>query len=326
MKWLVTGGCGFIGTALIGRLRREGGHLIRVVDDLSVGTRESLEATGPVTGWDGASGWGDRGEVELAVGDVRDERLALRVAEGADVIVHLAANTGVELSVRNPRDDCTINVLGTLNYLEAARHCGVRRFVFASSGAPVGEVEPPIHEELAPHPVSPYGASKLAGEGYCSAYHGAFGLETVALRFSNVYGPGSSHKGSVVAKFIRLALQGLTWELYGGGQQTRDFLYIDDLVDAVVRSAVTPGLGGELFQIASGRETRVVEMAQLLAAALRRQGVEPPPMKEEAPRVGDVRRNYSDVTKAKRILGWRPETKLENGLEQTVEYFLLMLA
>ncbi|MDQ3864425.1 MAG: NAD-dependent epimerase/dehydratase family protein, partial [Actinomycetota bacterium] len=172
MNWLITGGCGFLGTAFVRSLVEEGGHAVRVVDDLSVGEREDLGAVCRyVESHEDLDAFPEPGEpVELIVGDILHEHLALRAARGADVIVHLAANTGVAPSVEDPRKDCMSNVLGTFNYLEAARHNSVPRFVFASSGAAVGEVEPPLHEELAPHPVSPYGSSKLAGEGYCSAY------------------------------------------------------------------------------------------------------------------------------------------------------------
>ena len=149
-----------------------------------------------------------KNQVELIVGDIRDADKTLKVCKGIDVIVHLAANTGVGPSVEDPRTDMEANIIGTFNMLDAARQNKVKKFIFASSGAPIGECEPPIHEELAPHPVSPYGASKLAGEGYCSAYYRTFDVSTVALRFGNVYGPGSSHKSSVLAKFIRQALSG----------------------------------------------------------------------------------------------------------------------
>ena len=141
----------------------------------------------------------------------------LAATEGADVVIHLAANTGVGPSVENPRMDCETNVTGTLNALEAARAAGAGRFVFASSGAPLGVQTPPLHEEMAPHPASPYGASKLAGEGYCSAWFHSFGVETVVLRFGNVYGEGSTRKASVVAKFIKRALAGEVLEIYGDG-------------------------------------------------------------------------------------------------------------
>ena len=253
MRWLITGGCGFIGTSLLAALQREGGHQVRVFDDLSVGSAADLGEVSAFTTVDAAAlestPWSDS-TTQLVVGDVRDEALTTAVAHGADVIIHLAANTGVQPSVQDPRRDCTINVLGTLNLLEAARAHGVRRFVLASSGGTViGDSEPPIHENLVPRPKSPYGASKSAGEGYLSAYHGSFGIDTVALRFSNVYGPRSSHKNSVVARCIRRALEGRSLEIFGDGLQTRDYVYIDDLVAAIRVAASADGLGGEVYQV-----------------------------------------------------------------------------
>ena len=324
--WLITGGCGFIGRNLIQDLLAEGGHGVRIVDNLSEGSREDLEQVSPFTersrsAMDSKTA-PQQGAVELVVGDIRDTELALAACGGCDVIVHLAANTGVAPSVDNPRLDCEVNVLGTLNYLEAARHNQVQRFVFASSGAPVGECQPPIHEELAPHPVSPYGASKLAGEGYCSAYCRTFGVETVALRFGNVYGPLSGRKSSVVAKFIRRALAGEPLEIYGDGGQTRDFIYIDDLVAAVRLAASTPDVGGEVFQIATARETTVSEVAERLTAVLQKQDIGPVSIEHAAPRLGDVQRNFSDTSKAESMLGWSASTSLEKGLEETVQWFV----
>jgi len=239
-----------------------------------------------------------------------------------DVIIHLAANTGVPVSVEKPRLDMECNVIGTFNMLEAARVDGVKRFVFASSGAPAGEVTPPIHEELPSHPVSPYGASKLAGEGYCSAFYKSFGVETVALRFSNVYGPGSTHKSSVVAKFIKQALAGEPLVIYGDGAQTRDFIYIDDLINALVLSAAGKGIGGETFQIATSRETTLDEITALMIKVFENKGVEKPEIEKTAPRLGDVKRNFSDTSKAKKILGWQSKWTLAEGLETTVAWFL----
>ncbi len=243
MNWLITGGCGFIGTTLINRLKDEGGHNIRVIDNLSTGTKDDLRLVCSFVEKGTDSIDGPPQDIELVVGDILDKDLALGVVQGSDVIVHLAANTGVGPSVKDPRSDCFANVIGTFNYLEAARYQQVKRFIFASSGAPIGEAAPPIHEELPAHPVSPYGASKLAGEGYCSAYYSSFGIDTVSLRFGNVYGPGSKHKSSVVAKFIRLALDGQILEIYGDGTQTRDFIYIDDLVEAILLSATRQKVG-----------------------------------------------------------------------------------
>ncbi len=325
MNWLITGGCGFIGTALVRSLAQEGGHGVRVIDDLSAGTREDLARAGrfierPPADIDPMPSGSP--PVELVAGDILEERLALRAAEGADVIVHLAANTGVAPSVEDPRRDCLVNVVGTLNYLEAARHNGVQRFVFASSGATVGEVEPPIHEEMPPHPVSPYGASKLAGEGQCSAYFRTFGVETVALRFGNVYGPLSGHKNSVVARFVKRAMRGEVLEIYGDGTQTRDFIYVEDLIRSVRLAATAEGVGGETFQIATNAETTVQELVEKLLPVLAAAGIEDVEVRQAAPRLGDVMRNYSDTSKAGHMLGWQAEVDLEEGLRRTVDWFM----
>ena len=328
-NWLITGGCGFLGTSLILYLRKMRPDVrIRVLDNLSVGTLEDLAAVGffNKVKRDGsdlgpeAEGW--EHPLQLVVGDIRDFEAALACAPDMDVIVHLAANTGVAPSVEDPRADMEANVVGTFNVLEAARRHGVARFVFASSGAPIGEVEPPIHEELAPHPVSPYGASKLAGEGYCSAYHRSFGLDTVALRFGNVYGPGSGHKNSVVAKFIKQALNGATLEIYGDGQQTRDFIYIDDLSRAILLAATKPSVGGHTFQIATHSETTVSEIVDLLRNVFEANGLPFAEVIHTAPRIGDVKRNFSDTSKAKAMMGWSAETFLADGLEKTLRWFV----
>ena len=359
-NWLITGGCGFIGTALISSILQEiPGARIRVLDNLSGGSREDLgstceftEITHDMLSSDAGALQGSSG-VELLVGDIRDATLTRNAASGMDCIVHLAANTGVGPSVQDPVKDMESNVQGTLNMLEAARKHSVNSFIFASSSAPVGETEPPVHEEIAPHPVSPYGASKLAGEGYCSAYYRTFGVKTVALRFGNVYGPGSTHKTSVVAKFIRQALNGESCVIYGDGSQTRDFIYIHDLVEAILKAATatdhrpkekfeirisnfefigdtkdpaTTDNGnkapwGEVFQIATNKEHTVNEMAEMLSMQLERHGIA---MKLEHgdPMVGDIRRNYSDTSKARRILGWHCYVDLSEGLARTVDWFI----
>jgi UDP-glucose 4-epimerase len=327
MRWLITGGCGFIGRNLLRGLLHASDAVFRIVDDLSTGTREELgylvkfsevDATEPTVRW---SNW-SHSRVELVRADIRDLGVARKVTVGAEVVVHLAGNTGVAPSVEDPISDCSKNVIGTLNYLEPARLNGVRRFVFASSGAAVGDHTPPIHEELAPHPVSPYGASKLAGEVYCSAYARSFGIETVALRFGNCYGPLSSHKSSVVAKFLREAFSGKPWEIYGDGEQTRDFVYVEDIVGAIMLAANADRVGGEVFQIATNAETTVSELATKLGQILRSYNINPPAVSFARPRVGDVKRNYSDTSKARARLGWSPRVSLDEGLKHTVRWFL----
>ncbi len=329
-RWLVTGGCGFIGKSLIGYLLTNNlaGH-IRVLDNLSIGTREDLGAvcnfadinlsglgSGRALGSDSAS------KVALIADDIRNPEISKSACEGIDIIVHLAANTGVGPSVSNPQRDMEHNVIGTFNMLEGARRHKVSRFIFASSGAPVGEVAPPIHEEIAPKPVSPYGASKLAGEGYCSAFYRSYGLKTVALRFGNVYGPGSSRKDSVVARFIKLALAGQTLEVFGDGEQTRDYIYTEDLLEAI-RCAALSDSGGEVFQIATQKETSVNHLVKELEAVLK---IQHPELilrvRHASKRIGDVRYNYSDTSKAAQMLGWSSKWTLKRGLEETVRWFI----
>ncbi|MGI0024100.1 MAG: NAD-dependent epimerase/dehydratase family protein [Nitrososphaera sp.] len=319
-RYLVTGGCGFIGTALIGRIRQaEPAAAIRVLDSLLVGTAEDLRRVSAFTRRPAGDCRAATGVV-LVEGDVRDFDTALHCADGVDCIVHLAASTGVPISVEDPRTDMESNVIGTFNMLEAARRSSVRKFVFASSGAPIGEAQPPFHEEIPARPVSPYGASKLAGEGYCCAYAKTFGLSTVSLRFGNVYGPGSRHKSSVIAKFIRQALLGQTCEIYGDGTQSRDFIYIDDLVNAVL-CAIERNVSGELFHIATGREHTVAEVVVLISEILRERGITMS-IEHGAWRTGDVMRNFADTRKAESVLGWRPATDLRGGISNTAVYFI----
>jgi UDP-glucose 4-epimerase len=342
IRWLITGGCGFIGLNLVKNLIEEGGHYIRIVDDLSVGTREDLSQVCNFTeinpkslnsqSFSTASNQTKPdalrsglcampAEVDLIVADILDAEFALKAAEGIDVIVHLAANAGVPQSVKDPRIDCVTNIIGTLNYLEAARHNHVKRLIFASSNATVGECTPPIHEELAPHPVSPYGASKLASESYCSAYYHTYGLETVSLRFGNVYGKFSSNKNSVVAKFIKRVLEGKPLEIYGDGTQTRDFIYIDDLIQAIRLSIVSDQAAGETFQISTNKETTICELVNKLLAILKDLGFRNVKTYNVAHRLGDVRRNFADTSKAKRILSWESKTELKDGLKKTAQWF-----
>jgi UDP-glucose 4-epimerase len=328
-KWLITGGCGFIGTSLIVHLHHHHPAVqIIVLDNFSVGSPNDL---GELCGFetinvdqldaDTLSTAFKAVSVVLVEGDIRDEAHCLACSRGVDVIVHLAANTGVSPSVEDPRSDMVSNVIGTFNMLEAAHQNQVKRFIFASSGAPAGEVEPPIHEELAPHPVSPYGASKLAGEGYCSAFYRTFGLETVCLRFGNVYGPGSGHKSSVVAKFIKKAFGGKVLEIYGDGRQTRDFIYIEDLVRAIFQGASVSEAAGETFQIATSREHTVNELVEVLISVLKEFDAGNCKVVNSEPRQGDVRRNFSDTSKAQKMLCWQAKIELAEGLMETVRWF-----
>ncbi|MFV0410933.1 MAG: NAD-dependent epimerase/dehydratase family protein [Paracoccus sp. (in: a-proteobacteria)] len=331
MKWLVTGGAGFVGSNLISAVLNDAetaGDEVQVVvlDNFSASSFNEFRQGAPL---DQAQMIGPSDEVwdparRLGVleGDIRNMDDVSRASMGADIIVHLAANTGVQPSVTSPRLDCDQNVLGTLNMLEGAREAGVSRFVFASSGAPAGLCTPPITETIAPRPVSPYGASKLAGEAYCCAYAVSFGVPTVALRFSNIYGPRSWRKGSVVATFIRRAMAGEPITINGDGTQTRDFIHIDDLTRAIRLAGTVPGISGELYQVATGQETSVNELLALMQEHFTAAGL-PEIKTDRAERsAADVLRNFADASKAARELGWKPERSLDEGLGETLDWFL----
>ncbi len=208
------------------------------------------------------------------------------------------------------------NLSVTFSMLEASRAAGVARFVFASSGAAVGEVNP-IHEEVVPKPVSPYGAGKLAGEAYCGAFAASFGLHTVALRFSNVYGPFSPHKRNAVPNFVKRCLTGEPLVIYGDGSQTRDFVYVEDLCDAIHRALTTEGIAGEVFQVATGKETSVADLAALVKEVTGSASE----IRFEPKRSGEVYKSRADISKARRVLGFDPKVELPEGIARTAGWY-----
>jgi UDP-glucose 4-epimerase len=298
---LVTGGAGFIGSALV-RLLVERGDDVCVYDNLSTGSPELLDGTG----------------AELVRGDVRDVDALQGAAQGCDVVFHLAAGTGVLPSIEDPFADFDLNAGGTLAALWAARSVGAGRFVFSSSNAPLGAGAYPASEEKPTAPLSPYGAGKAAGEAYCSAFHGAYGLEAVAVRFSNAYGPRSGHKGNVIPLFLKRLLAGEELVVYGDGTQTRDFVFVEDLAAGLGLASTVEGVGGEIFQLASGVETSLNALVDLLADVTGHE----PVLRHEPPRPGEILRNYSLIDKAQERLGYGPATALPEGLRRTYEWFL----
>lgn len=296
---LVTGGAGFIGASLVRRLVAEN-HRVSVLDDFSTGQHRHLEGL----------------DLELHKGDIRDHDLVAKVVPGHNAVIHLAAQSGVVTSIRDPMHDCTVNVMGTLNLLDRARIAGVQRFVFASSNACLGRQNPPASEDKAPLPLSPYGSSKVAAEAYCLSYWGTWRLPTVALRFGNVYGPFSEEKSSVVAKFFKDITEIGRITVEGDGCQTRDFVYVEDICDALL-AALASDLGGEVFQIATGVETSINDLVTIIRDIVGR----PIEINNAPARQGDARKNYSNIIKAKRLLNWEPRTDLREGLRKTWSWF-----
>lgn len=303
MKVLITGGLGFIGSNLVEYLLHKTDWSIKIYDNDTTKTLENNERT------------------ELIYGDIRDYNALLENIKDCEYVVHLAAQTLVIDSIDNPLYDAETNVIGTINVLNASKKVGIKKVIMASSAAPLGEQEPPVNEGKVPKPSSPYGASKLSCEGYCSAFSASYDLKTVVLRFSNVYGPKSYNKGSAVAKFIKQILTNEQILLYGDGNQTRDLIHVDDICQAILL-----GIKKELpnnfslFQIGTGKETSVNRLLEIIKKEFENKK-NILPFKYENARKGEILRNYTDITKAKNELGFIPEISLEEGIKTTIDWF-----
>jgi UDP-glucose 4-epimerase len=297
---LITGGAGFIGRHLADHLTRQDDVSVTVIDNESLGDRKHL----------------DLDRVRFIEGDIRNRDALGSALEGQEVVVHLAADTRVIESIADPSHNFDTNVVGTFNLLELSRELGVRRIVAASTGGAIlGDVEPPVHERLAPQPTSPYGASKLMLEGYLSAYSSSYSLSTCALRFSNIYGPRSFHKGSVVAHFFKQILDGEKLVVYGDGSQTRDYLFVSDLVQAIWIAAQSSAQGA--FQLGSGKPTTLNQLLDVMRTVT---GLDLDVVYREF-RAGEVRDTWCDIQKARAGFGFDPATGLEDGLALTWDWF-----
>lgn len=302
MNVLITGGLGFVGLNLSAWLLAKGAS-VRVFDVLSKPPAPSLLDP----------------RVALCQGDVRDSDAVRQAVRDMDVVVHLAAEPGVLQSLEAPLRSHAVNNTGTLHVLEAARQGNIRKLIFGSSNAVLGGAVPG-QETTLPRPLTPYGVTKLAGEAYCAAYTASFGVPTVSLRFSNLYGPHSFHKSSVVASFLKRALAGEPLSLAGGGRQTRDFLHVDDLAVAI-GLAIDKAPAGSVFQIGSGVETSIRALALHVQGAVREQAGIEVPVVDGPVRPGEVERNYSDISLARTALDFRPDIPLEIGIPRTVQWF-----
>ena len=302
MRALVTGGAGFIGSRVT-RALIDAGREVVVLDDLSSGFRRNLDGL-PLS--------------RLIEADVRDRDAVDAACEGAEVVFHLAASVGNKRSIDDPRADASINLLGTLNVLEAARRANVRKIVLSSSVGVLGDVELlPVTEEHPTRPLSPYGVSKLAAEKMALVYNGLHGLETACLRYFNVYGPGqrSDAYGSVIPIFAFRMLAGEPLTVYDDGEQTRDFVYVDDVARANLLAA-EPSAPSGVFNIASGSAVSVNRLVELLREA---SGLDAR-LIYEPPRPGDVRHSLADTAKARRELGFEAAVGLEEGVERYLDW------
>jgi UDP-glucose 4-epimerase len=317
MRWcLVTGGAGFLGSHLVEALL-ERGYRVRVLDDFSSGKRENLAPF--------------QSQIELQVGSVTDVTAVESAIRGCELVFHLAAIASVQRSLEDPLQTHAVCATGTLQVLQAARHLGVRRVVYAGSSSCYGDQSDKLSGETATaslrpcreddplRPLSPYAAAKLAGEMYCRAFSQAFGLETVVLRFFNIYGPRQDAKSpysGVIALFANAMLQGQSPTIYGDGLQSRDFVFVADAVQALLLAAETPSARGQVYNIGTGQATTVLALVEHFNRLLGTNIV----ARHGPPRPGDVRHSLADITRARRELRYQPRTPLPEGLRLTLDW------
>jgi UDP-glucose 4-epimerase len=306
MNILVTGGAGFIGSHLVEALLKKG-HRVRVLDDFSSGDRRNLKAV--------------RQDVEVLKGDCADPAAARRAAKGMEVVYHEAAVPSVPRSVKEPLLSHRANATATLSMLVAARDAGARRLIYAGSSSVYGDSPKlPKREDMPLRPLSPYGVGKMTGEHYLRVFAQLYGMETLTLRYFNVFGPrqnpGSPYSG-VISLFVTALLQGRTPVIYGDGTQSRDFTYVDNVVDGNLKALRAKGAQGQVVNVATGRR---VTLKELLEGVAREAGV-PPVARHQPPRNGDIKHSLADITLARELLGYRPVRSFEAGLKTTVAWY-----
>jgi len=306
--YLVTGGAGFIGSHIVRRLVEES-EFVRVVDNLSTGQLVRLDDV--------------RDSIEFVDGDLADERVSDEVVRGVDFVLHQAAVPSVQRSVCDPTGTNRSNVTATLNLLESCRKAGVRRFVYAASSSVYGDTEVlPKTEEMPPNPLSPYALQKFVGERYCKLYYDLYGLETVSLRYFNVFGPDQdphSEYSAVIPKFVTKLLANEPITVYGDGEQSRDFTYVGNVVEANLLALRAFEVSGNVCNIGCGEHITLNKLIRLLEEIL---GVKSN-VNYAAPKPGDVRHSLADITRARRLLGYEPKVMVKEGLSRTVQAFMI---
>jgi UDP-N-acetylglucosamine 4-epimerase len=313
-NYLVTGGAGFIGSHIAEALLRDG-HQVRILDNFSTGRRENLRSLQAAYA----------SSLEIIEGDIRDRRTCDQAVSGLDFVFHEAAQISVPQSIHDPETTQEVNIRGTLNVLQAGKKAGIKRLVLASSTAIYGDssvekdAKKPKRETMSPNPLSPYALSKLVGEYYCRLFTKLYDLPAVALRYFNVYGPRqdpNSEYAAVIPKFIERLLQEDSPVIYGDGKQSRDFVFVTDVVQANLKACHQTGVAGEVFNVASGRS---VTLLQLVAQLKRIFKSEQSPVFAPA-RPGDIRYSSATIKKARELLDYQPEIGFQQGLEATVDY------
>jgi nucleoside-diphosphate-sugar epimerase len=306
MRYLVTGGAGFIGSNIVDELVRRG-HQVTVLDDLSTGQEANLASV--------------RKKIDFRTGSIADLATVQAASKGADYVVHLAARTSVPKSVLDPLETNLVNIDGTLNVLVAARDAKVRRMVYAASSAAYGETPTlPKVETMQPEPISPYGVTKYVGELYAQVFGRAYGLENASIRYFNVFGPRqdpTSQYSGVLSRFMLAVIEGTPLTIYGDGEQSRDFTYVDNIVDETLRACDAAKASGRVFNGGTGARITLNQVVKLLEKVTGRR-IE---VQHDPPRAGDIRDSQADISLAKTVLGYSPLVTFEEGLKRTWEWY-----
>ncbi len=315
--YLVTGGSGFIGSNLVEALLHQG-EQVKVLDNFSTGRRSNLAAIQKLTRS------GDL--LQIIEGDLRSYHIVQNAVQDVDYILHQGALPSVPRSVHDPLTSNEVNVVGTLNILQAAREAGVKRLVYASSSSVYGDNSTlPKVETMAPNPLSPYAIAKLAGEQYCQSFWRLYGFETVCLRYFNVFGPRqdpTSHYSAVIPKFIMAALQGKPLPIHGDGHQSRDFTYISNVIEANLLACRAPEAPGQVMNVSCGERYSLLDLVEYLGQLL---GVAQLQVQHIETRLGDVKHSQADIQKAKTVLNYEPIVDFQEGLRQTIEHYRSLL-
>ena len=306
MRYLVTGGAGFIGSNIVDELVRRS-HEVVVLDDLSAGKESNLA--------------GIRKKIDLRIGSITDLATVQSAVKGAQYVIHLGARTSVPRSVKDPLDTNHVNIDGTLNVLVGARDANVRRFVYAASSSAYGETPTlPKTEAMQPEPISPYGVTKYVGELYAQAFGRTYGLENASVRYFNVFGPRqdpTSQYSGVLSRFMLAVINNEQPVIFGDGEQSRDFTYIDNIVDETLRACDAPGASGKVFNGGTGARITLNQVVKLLEKISGRKIQ----AKYDPPRTGDIRDSQADISLARKVLGYEPLVHFEEGLERTWSWY-----
>tara|TARA_B100001287_G_C22678728_1_gene529111 strand:+ start:2273 stop:3301 length:1029 start_codon:yes stop_codon:yes gene_type:complete len=322
MKILITGGQGFIGRNLIQMLstRKNISKIIVIdskrVDDSYAELFKSYSCHTKISNYKK-----DYKKINFIKCSTNNLNFAMKITKNIDYVIHLAAESGVDVSINKPYDSFLSNIVGTYNYLEASRVNNVKNFIFASSGAVFGKATPPMKHDYPKCPISPYGSSKLTIESYCSSYSSIFNLPTTILRFSNAYGEFSKHKNSIISKVIKSYLFNQRINIFGDGKHSRDFIYVKDICYSIIK-CLRKRSGYNEYHIGTGKEITLNKLLDIINKEFRKHGIKQPRIKYLKERMGDMKNNSLDITQTKRNLNWRPIFNLQKGLNSTIAWYL----